>query len=288
VTETMAAAPLHGRRIVVTRAAHQAGELSGRLRQLGACPLEIPAITIQPVADQRPLDEAMAALGQYDWLIFTSANGVAVWGERVQRMGIQGSLPSQSRGVPLQSQGQELRGTQEANGDRGRVAAVGPVTAAALQERGIQPAVVPELFTGEALAGSLGALRGRRVLLAQAAAARPQTAESLAAQGAVVTTLALYESVPAMPDETALAELAAGVDAVTFASGSAVRFFSQAVAGRWPTLLSDTVIACIGPSTADVVRELGLRPAVVAEAHTAEGLAAALADYFQQWEHREK
>jgi hydroxymethylbilane synthase len=256
--QSFALMPLHGRRIVVTRPAHQAQELCDRLRQSGAHPIAIPAIAIQPIAGNRALDEAIAVLHQYDWLIFTSANGVAVfWQQLAARQ-------------------------QFFTGETLRVAAVGPVTAAALVERGIQPAVVPESFTGDALATSLGDLRGRRVLLAQGLAARPNVAESLAAQGAIVTALPIYDTIPAEPDEVALAELAAGVEAVTFASGSAARFFAQAIAGRFPTLLAETVIACIGPSTAEVVRELGFRPAVVAEEHTAEGLTAALATYFNR------
>jgi uroporphyrinogen III methyltransferase/synthase len=250
--------PLHGRRIVVTRAAHQAQELCDRLREVGAYPIGIPAIAIQPIADNRPLEEAIGSIDQYDWLLFTSANGVdAFW--------------------------QQLAARQYTiTGERLRVAAVGPVTAAALVERGIQSAVVPDSFTGEALAAGLGDLRDRRALLVQAAAAHPHTAESLLAQGAIVTTVPLYDTIAAEPDETALAELAAGVDAITFASGSAARSFAQALAGRFPTLLAETVIACIGPSTAEVVRELGFRPAVIAEEHTAEGLTTALVAYFNR------
>jgi uroporphyrinogen III methyltransferase/synthase len=249
--------PLHGRRIVVTRAAHQAEELCQRLSQAGAHPIAIPAITIRPLADNRPLEKAIEALDQYDWLIFTSANGVAVFWQQ---------LTARQPHPAMETI---------------KVAAVGPATAAALAQRGSQAAVVPESFSGEALATSLGDLGGQRVLLAQAAAARPQTAERLAAQGALVTVVTLYDTVPAELEEAVLAELAAGVDAVTFASGSAARSFAEAIAGRLPDLLAETVIACIGPSTAEVVAELGWRPAVVAGEHTAEGLVAALVDYFQ-------
>jgi uroporphyrinogen III methyltransferase / synthase len=245
---------LAGRRIVVTRAAHQATGLARQLAEVGATPLVMPAIRIAPVADLGPFDEAIRHLEAYHWVIFSSVNGVEIFCRRLAGLGYgQAAL------------------------DQTKVAAVGPATAAALDERGIRVDLVPEEFVAEALIASLGELRGCRILLPRAAAGRREVADQLAQQGALVDDMAVYETLPGRLDENALAELQKGVDAVTFTSGLTVRYF-VGMAGA--ELLARSVVACIGPVTAATACELGLPVAIVAPEYTSGGLVAALARYF--------
>lgn len=249
---------LAGRRIVVTRAAEQAGDLSAALAAAGAQPLEIPAIRIEPLADAASLaafDAALAALDSYAWLIFTSVNAVHIFCDRA------GGALRLPDGV--------------------RVAAVGSATAAALRERGLRADFVPPKFVGEEIAAGLGDVQGACILLPRAESAREALPDLLAAAGATVDVLPIYRTLPADIDAGALGLLRGGVDAVTFTSGSTVRSFAAALerAGLGG-LLAAVPLACIGPITAQAVRSLGLQPAVVAETHTGEGLVRALAEFF--------
>jgi uroporphyrinogen-III synthase len=261
---TSAAGPvpaLAGRRIVVTRAAHQAAALAQQLVAVGATPLLMPAIRIEPVADLRPLDEAVQKLARYHWLIFSSANGVEIFCRRLSSLGYDPAALD-----PL------------------KVAAVGPATAAALAEQGIRVDLVPEAFVAEALSAALGDLAGCRILLPRAAAGRREIAAWLAQQGAVVDDIAVYETRPGRLDERALAELKKGVDAVTFTSGLTVRYFVRMAGAEF---LAQTAVACIGPITAATARDLGLRVDIVAGEYTGAGLVSALARYFGTEENRE-
>jgi hydroxymethylbilane synthase len=258
--EAASTGPLFGRRIVVTRAAEQAGDLSAALAAAGAQPIEIPAIRIEPLIDKpslAALDAAIAALDSYAWLIFTSANAVQVFCDRA---GTALCLPPSLR-----------------------VAAVGTATAAALRGRGLRADFVPPKFVGEEVAAGLGDVRGARILLPRAETAREALPELLATAGATVDVLPIYRTLPADFAPDALGLLRGGVDVLTFTSGSTVRSFAAALerAGLGG-LLAATPVACIGPVTAQTARDLGLTPAVVAETHTGEGLVRALADYFER------
>jgi uroporphyrinogen III methyltransferase / synthase len=208
-----------------------------------------------------PLDAAIEQIGAYDWLIFSSVNGVEIFCRRLAALG---HGPAALSGA--------------------KVAAVGPATAAALTEQGMRVDLVPAEFVAEAVIAALRDVRDCRILLPRAAAGRREVAARLAQQGAVVDDVAIYETVPAELDETALSELKKGVDAVTFASGLTVRHFVR-LAGL--ELLARTVVACIGPITAAAARDLGLNVAVVAPQYTGGGLVAALARYFENEENRE-
>jgi uroporphyrinogen III methyltransferase/synthase len=254
--------PLAGRRVVVTRPQAQAAGLAERLAALGATPILLPVITIEPASDPGPLDEAIGRLGRYDWIVFTSANGVAIFWQRLAAAGL----------------GQSAL-------DGVRLAAIGPATAAALAERGRQPDFVPTEYVAEQIAAGLGDVTGQAILLPRAELARPALAEMLAAAGARVEEIATYQSAPVEPAEAALAELVAGVDAITFTSSSTVHAFCELIQrrlGDGPSraLLTGAVIACIGPITAATARERGLEPAVIAREYTADGLAKALAEHF--------
>jgi uroporphyrinogen III methyltransferase / synthase len=252
VTESEASSALRGKRILVTRPRAQADSLCERLAARGAQPILFPTIAIAAPEDYGPLDEALAALGEYDWAILTSVNGVAALWSRLEEIGA--SVPP---GV--------------------RFAAIGPATARALEERGVRAEFVPEEYVAESLAAGLGEVRGQRMLLPRADIARRALADDLRAQGAAVTEVAAYRTVPAEPDPTGLRELRRGVDAIIFTSSSTVRNFVAMVGDLH---LVDAAIACIGPITAASAREAGLHVDVMAQEYTTEGVVAALAEYF--------
>jgi uroporphyrinogen III methyltransferase/synthase len=257
--------PLLGRRIVVTRPRAQAGELAARLEELGAEVDLVPAIEIAPPPDPGALDRAVRDAHGYDWIVFTSVNGVRAFFDRMAAL---------ARDV------RDLAGA--------RIAAIGPETAAELERRLVRPAVVPAEYRAEGLLAALGDddIRGRRMLLPRAAGARAILPDTLRARGAVVDEVIAYRAIlpPATDVDGLRAALAAGaVDAVTFTSSSTVRNFATAIGSEAiasMARLSRPLVACIGPITAETARELGLRVDVVPAAYTADALADALAARF--------
>jgi uroporphyrinogen-III synthase len=246
------------RTVVVTRALGQHRELTGLLEAEGAVPVLFPTIAIRPARDVTALDAALREAARYDWLVFTSANAVShVW-DRFAALG-----------------GATLPPTV-------RIAAVGPTTARALADRGAAVSAIPDAYRGSEVAGALGTLTGRRVLLPRADIGRDETVEALRAAGAEVVAVTAYHTIPAEPDPAGLAALRSGVDAVTFTAPSTVRNFALLLADEAAPLLRRTTVACIGPSTADAVASLGLAPPLTAAAATAPGLVAALAAYFSR------
>ena len=251
--------PLFGRRVVVTRARAQAGELSTELERLGAEVYEFPTIEISPPQDFGPLDDAIRGLDSYDWLIFTSVNGVEAFVERVRRHGFD------LRVVP--------RGA--------RIAAIGPATAERLEEFGLRVDVVPGEYRAEALVGALDAdsFAGRRVLIPRARVAREILPQKLREAGAEVVVPPAYESVPssAGKEELSLRLRAGEVDCVTFTASSTVENFVAAFGEEEAALLlSGTRVVCIGPITAGTARELGLRVDAEAAQYTIPGLVEAV------------
>jgi uroporphyrinogen III methyltransferase/synthase len=259
------ARPLLGRRVVVTRPRQQAGELAAALEDAGAEVVLFPTIAIVPAPDPIALDRAVAAAGTYDWIVFTSTNGVRVFFDRLAALG---------RDV------RELAGA--------RIAAIGPETAAELERRLVRPAVVPAEYRAEGLLAALddAALRGRRVLLPRARGAREILPDELRARGALVDEVIAYATVPpADADVDGLrAALTAGeIDAITFTSSSTVRNFAALIGAPALADLATTarpLVACIGPVTADTAREVGLRVDVVPDRYTAAALADAIVARF--------
>lgn len=256
-----ASQPLAGRRIVVTRAREQAGELVQALAGLGAAVIAAPAIQIEPLADLEPLHAAVADLGHYAWLVFTSQNTVRFVGERLRVWGIDPK---------------DLTRTS--------VAAIGPATADALAEFGITATLVPERFIAEAVVEAMalrGELRGRHVLLPRALEARDALPEGLRAHGAVVDVVPVYRTVRAAGDGGALAAevLAGRIDIVTFTSSSTVRSFVELV-GPEAAGSGRFAVAVIGPVTAATARAAGLPVTVEATEFTVPGLVAALVRHF--------
>ncbi len=258
--------PLHGKRIVNTRAHCQAASLTRRLADLGAQPIEVPMIRVEPVPESESVDQAVYSLHLYDWVLFTSVNGVETFWQRLDRY----KLPANDKS----GSGSHFSLLERMP----KIAAIGPVTANALLERGVQPAFTPDTFVGEAVAGGLGDVQGKRVLLLRAEKARDVLPKMLEAKGAIVDDVAVYRTLPAEPDPAARAQLEAGVDVVTFTSSSTVMNWMAAVGELHPAPL----IACIGPVTAETAENLGLVPDIVAEEFTTDGLIDALVAYYSK------
>ncbi len=243
--------PLHGRRVVVTRARAQASGLAATLRELGATVVELPVIRIVPRLESPEVLAAAAAIERYDLICLTSPNGVRLLFEA------------------LHGAGRDARSLAGAT-----LAAIGPGTARSLARGGISADVIPERFVAESLIEALGAidLRGKRALLARAADARDVLPEWLTEQGAEVEDLALYDTVREHPEE-AVVEAALGADYVTFTSASTVRNLCEALGERFPGAAK---IVSIGPVTSAAAREAGHEVAIEAPQHDLGGLVSAL------------
>lgn len=248
--------PLLGRSIVVTRAREQASDLVGRLAELGAMVIESPAIEIAPLPEYSACDSAIANLGQYKWLIFTSVNGVKYFWERLAYCG---------------------KDTRSLAGCK--IAAIGPATAHALQTLGVRPDLVPPKYVAESVADSLiasenGKLDGARILLPRAAKARMALPDALAAKGAIVDIVPMYETRPAKEGiEAVKARLEAGqLDCITFASSSTVDNFLALVPAEELRRHPDVKLAAIGPITAQTMAKHGLAADLQPDNYTIDSL----------------
>jgi uroporphyrinogen-III synthase len=252
---------LSGKRIVVTRAPHQAGELADRLRQHGAEPLLYPCIDIAPPEDPSAFDAALhdAARGDYDWLVLTSPNTVLILKQRLEQHSI--TLPATLK-----------------------VAAVGPSTAGSARKLlGVEVSLVPEKYIAESLAEALRPQAGTRILLPQADIARPVLAQSLIASGAAVKAIDAYRTITGSGGKDVPALLAAKqIDVVTFTSGSTASGFMNRLLDEEgdPDDLDGVCIACIGPVAANAAREVGLKVDVMPDEHTLDGLVNGLTAFF--------
>ena len=241
---------LSGRRIVVTRAEEQSGSLVGGLRRRGATPLLVPSIRFVPPDDAAPLADAARTIDEADWVVFTSATGVAYgWGA------IGEAWPS---GLPAGV----------------RVAAVGSGTADALRAAGAPVDFVPREAIGDVLIEELPVEAGARVVLLRSHIGREAIATGLADRGADVRDVTAYRTLTEADPEAAAAALDPPPDAVTFTSPSTVRGFLAALAN--PSALEDVPLVAIGPVTAEALDPSGLRAAAVADPHTVAGLLDAL------------
>jgi uroporphyrinogen-III synthase/uroporphyrinogen III methyltransferase/synthase len=260
------ALPLAGRRVLVTRAAHQAGKLSEGLRALGAEPVELPVIQIHPPTTYDPLDIALRQLDHYDWLILTSANAVRTLSERADFLGfsLKTLAPSQ-------------------------VAAIGEATAAAARQSGFQIAFVPEAYVAESLVeGLLHSLENQasaqRILLVRAAQARDVIPDALRAAGAEVDVVEAYRNVlPAAAPEQLRRALQEGLDAATFTSSSSVTNLAAAARAAglaWP--FANLPAISIGPITSQTLRDLGWPPAAEANPSDISGLISTLVQWMSR------
>lgn len=261
----MSALPLAARRVLVTRAAHQAGKLSEGLRALGAEPVEVPVLEIRPPASFEPLDAALRQLDRYDWLILTSANALRALVERAHALGI-----------------------ALAQTARLKVAAVGEATASAARKAGLQVAFVPESYVAESLVeGLLQSLQNQplsqRILLARAAIARDVIPDALRSAGAEVDVVDAYRNVlPEAAPKRLRQAIAGGFDAATFTSSSSATHLADAARAAgidWPFAIP---AISIGPITSQTLRELGWEPAAEAVTSDIPGLIEAVVQVFRR------
>jgi uroporphyrinogen III methyltransferase/synthase len=253
---------LFGQRVLVTRTREQASMLSTRLRALGAEAIELPTIRIVPPEDWAPLDAVIGELLSYDWIVFTSVNGVKTFWERLNVAGLDARA---------------LHGV--------RLAAIGPATAAELEARGLRADYVPGEYVAEAVAAGLGEINGQRVLLPRADIARPALADLLREGGAEVVEVAAYRTLQPDAEPNELRDMLARVTVATFTSSSTVRNLAAMAhdAGLdLPQALAQATIACIGPITASTARELDLPVHVVAKEYTIDGLVEALIRHIRE------
>lgn len=239
-------------RVLVTRPRAQARELVAALESWGARAVLFPTVEILGPRDSGPLERAVTQLANYEWLVFTSANAVeAVFG----RLDAEPRAP----GGP-------------------RIAAVGPATAAEVRRRGARVDFVPSEYLGSRLGGELPDVDGRRILVPQGDQASPDLVDALTRRGGRVDVVEAYRTAaPERPDPRDLADLAVGVDAAVFTSGSAVRHLFALLGNDAAHLaLKGALIACIGPVTAGVARALGLEVHVEPGEHTVPAVAEAL------------
>ena len=277
---------LTGKRILVTRAVRQAGKLSDALRELGATPVEVPVLEIQPAEDFAPLEKAIRQLDSYDWLIFTSANAVSILAFNAS-----------------------LHGFSIHNSPGPKIAAIGRATAEAVERAHLKVDLVPEDYVAESLVdaflkrhevsghdfsraksaakkeGALapeGNLAGQRILIARAAIARDVIPDALRAEGAIVDVVDAYRNVmPAAAPANLRAALEQGIDAATFTSSSSVTHLADAAkAAGLAFPFSGVSAISIGPITSQTLREYNWEPAAEASPSDIPGLVEALARYF--------
>ena len=251
--------PLFGQRVVVTRARGQAGDFSQKLAELGADMLEVPTIKITQPKETDAIVDALLGLNAYDWLVFTSVNGVTaffdIFFRRFQDM-------------------RDIGGV--------RIAAVGPATAAKLRELHLQVDLTPDEFTGKKIAAAFAkfqTIENLKMCLLRAEVANPDLPKALEELGAIVDDIAIYKTVAETEDpaEAGKTLLNGGAEWITFTSNSTVEHFHARF--DLPKLLKkfpQMKLASIGPETSKAIRTLGLEPALEAKEHTTEGLLAAL------------
>jgi uroporphyrinogen III methyltransferase/synthase len=250
--------PLSGKRIVVTRTRAQAGVLSEQLRALGADVIELPTIRIEPPTDLRAFAELVQDSHSYDWLVFTSPNGVTAFFDLFYK---------------LYDDAREIGGV--------RIAAIGPATAQRIKEFHLKVDLQPEEFVAESIVREFkkqGGVENLRILLARAEKARDLLPKELSALGAIVDEGFAYRTVPETRDATGARRrlLEEGADLITFTSSSTVENF-MALGLPWPAGMQ---VASIGPVTSATARDLGLTVALEARRHDIPGLVEAIRKFF--------
>ncbi|HSR13983.1 MAG TPA: uroporphyrinogen-III synthase, partial [Thermodesulfobacteriota bacterium] len=256
--------PLFGKKVLVTRAREQAGVLSERLRELGADALEFPTIEILPPEDWTDVDHGIKQADTYDWIIFTSVNGVRCFLDRLLSLG---------RDV------RDLKGP--------KVCAIGPGTAQELLALRVNVDFVPAEYRAEEIFKGLQRedLKGKKILIPRARVARDVLPEELRRAGAVVDVVEVYRTVRPTGNVDEVRDFFRGkaISAVTFTSSSTVSNFVEMFGeGEARDLVSGVVVASIGPVTAGKARSLGIETTVMPKDYTIPALADALAEYFRK------
>jgi len=253
--------PLFGKRILVTRAEHQAKELSQLLLSRGAMPVGMPVIEISLPRSWRELDRAIRNLPSYGWTVFTSVNAVEIFWKRLYALEL------------------DSRWLADA-----KIGAIGPATAGALEERGIHPDYVPEVYTSQGFLAGLKKkdISGCKVLLPRADIADNEISDGLANLGAEIHQVTAYRTTAATGAALQAKQLLSRgeIDVITFTSASTVNNLLAILGQKWE-VIKQAKLACIGPKTAAVLTEKGIKADIVAREHTIPGLVEALEHYFQ-------
>lgn len=255
--------PLFGKRIAVTRAREQASDLVNTLTELGASCLEFPTIEVVPVKDWDLMDRAICNISSYDFLVFTSVNGVKFFFER------------------LLSQNKDSR-----NLGHLQTVCIGPATAKKLFEFGVRSDIVPDSFQAESIleAFKYKNIKNKKFLLPRAEEARPLLPEELRKMGAKVDEIAVYKTRPVTENRKELIELLEEkkIDMVTFTSSSTVKNFTSLISqDKIKSLMSGVSVACIGPVTSDTAKSLGYNVDIIAANFTIPGLCEAILEYIK-------
>ena len=242
-------------RILITRPRTQATSFADKLLQLGAEVAFFPTIEIKPVDDPSYLDLALTQLECYDWMVLTSTNAAKAVLDRMSVLGIKKHPQNLS------------------------IAAIGSKTAGTLKDGGILPDFVPDHYVAEAILPGMGDLRDSWVLLPMADIAHDTLPKAIQNGDGIAHVVTAYHTVPAEANAEGLALLKGGVDIITFTSGSTVQNFCMLIKDAGLDFLKldgNPTIACIGPKTAKVARDLGLGVDIIADPHTTDGLVAAI------------
>ena len=258
--DTMSKRPLHGRRVLITRARHQVDPFRRELVDLGAAVIEVPTLEIRPMPTDERVRNAIKSLDRTALVIFASANAVDIFFQMLLGTGVDARALHASK-----------------------LCAIGQETAESLERHGLRPELVTSEYTAEGLAKALEGweMTGMHVLVPRAEVARDALPSLLANRGAEVEILPVYRSVCPPDAGPALMRLfnAEGVDVITFTSSSTVYNFVKAFPeDRLPAILGEAEVACMGPVTADTARKLGLNVAIVAREYTTHGLVQAIAE----------
>jgi uroporphyrinogen III methyltransferase/synthase len=261
---TLIKKPLTGKRILITRARDQSSEFATRLRNLGAEAIEYPTIEIVPPTSWKGVDRAIDRLESYDWIIFTSANGVKFLFQRLEKRGFPLRFPASLK-----------------------VCAIGPATAKQLKEKGFRIDYTPKEFIAEAILDGFGKMpvQGKRILLARVKQARDVLPKGLKKLGAEVDVVEAYRTLKPRGGRKRLKQLLSNgeMDVITFTSSSTVNHFAELLKKEdIKRLLKGIVIACIGPITAQTAKRLGMKVQIQPKQYTIPGLTQAIADYFSK------
>jgi len=255
--------PLFGKRVLVTRARHQASAMSRLLFERGAQPVEMPVIDIKSLSDTYELDQAIRSVSNYQWIVFTSVNGVVAFFNRLHA---------------LKFDTRWLKGV--------KIGAMGPSTAGALRENGLYPEYVPEIYTSQGFIDGLRSnrdIKGCNFLLPRTDIAPKDLVYELEKMEAKVHEIIAYRTVPASGNNSPGKQMLVSgeIDIITFASSSTVNNLVAVMGEEWRTI-NKAVIACIGPQTAATAEKAGLRVDIEASEHTIPGLVEAVEAYLQK------
>jgi uroporphyrinogen III methyltransferase/synthase len=251
--------PLTGKRILITRAREQAEEFSSLLEDYGAEVIAFPTIEIASPEDWRPMDQAIKKLDTYDWVIFTSVNGVRLFTQRLKDKEVNIAV---------------LAGK--------KICAIGPRTQRELEKMGLTVTFVPSEYRAEGVAEGLKArgIQGKKILLPRAREARRILPDALRAAGGVVDEVEAYQTIRPTQGKASLETiLKKGVDVVVFTSSSTVRNFMGLLSDK--TVMNGVKVAVIGPVTGETARNYGLEPSIAPSEYTIQGLAEAMVEYFK-------